>query len=396
MPASYAQREQAYIKHKLLESYLQKLFLIVGSGSKREALEICYVDCFAGPWGDDSEGMETTSIAISLRTLDGCRQELAKQGLRITMRAMFIEKDRKAFGRLKTYLDQSAPAEVQVSCLCGDFVALRQDILTWTGDKAFAFFFVDPMGYTEASVEIVAPLLGRPRSEILINFMYNFLNRTMSNPAFEADMKKLVGQRLDLAGLNSEEREGLILDTYRENLKRCVPKQGGKYVPRSAYVRVMHPTDDRPWYHLVYITSHPKGIIEFMTVSETVDVVQKQVRSSTKGAKREAESGVTDMFPGSEMENFKAGKAGEDDVDRFWLDYLCNGTHRIDQALFADILEQTDWFPTDLQASLKRLMTQGRIRNLDANGNRPKRPLHFEKAGGERLSLLGTAQSCIV
>lgn len=64
VPAIYDGREQAWIKHKLLESYLEKLLLIIGMAARPKGkVEICYVDCFAGPWGDDSEQMEGTSIA---------------------------------------------------------------------------------------------------------------------------------------------------------------------------------------------------------------------------------------------------------------------------------------------------------------------------------------------
>lgn len=53
IPASYENREQALIKHQLLEHYLEKLFMIVGMASRaRRDVEMCYVDCFAGPWGD--------------------------------------------------------------------------------------------------------------------------------------------------------------------------------------------------------------------------------------------------------------------------------------------------------------------------------------------------------
>jgi hypothetical protein len=50
VPDSYDGREQAWIKHQLLESYLDKLLHIIGAASKRnQQVEICYVDCFAGP-----------------------------------------------------------------------------------------------------------------------------------------------------------------------------------------------------------------------------------------------------------------------------------------------------------------------------------------------------------
>ena len=44
VPESYDEREQAFVKHTLLENYLQKLFLILGAGSRGRSIELCYVD----------------------------------------------------------------------------------------------------------------------------------------------------------------------------------------------------------------------------------------------------------------------------------------------------------------------------------------------------------------
>ena len=387
LPDSYDDREQAFVKHTLLKSYLQKLFLIVGASARGGSIEICYVDCFAGPWGDDSESMETTSIAISLQMLEDCRQALARLGTQAKMRALFIEKDRRAFKRLDTYLANFTPTAIEAQCRQGDFVELRDDILQWAGNGAFAFFFIDPKGWKAVGIEILRPLLERPRSEFLINFMYNNVNRTMSISAHEKEMTALVGEHVDLSGKDAEDREHLILSTYRTNLKRCVPMPNAKFPPRTAYVRVLHPVNDRTWYHLVYVTSHPKGIIEFLSISDTVDVVQKQVRATKKEDKREERTKTLDLFRDDQVVDVKAGRASEADVDKFWIDYLEASPQRIDQSRFADILEKTDWFPSDLQASLVRLVKAGTIRNLDADGNRPKKPLHIEGAG-ERLELV--------
>jgi three-Cys-motif partner protein len=110
IPDAYDGHEQSYIKHELLKNYLQKLFLIIGMSAGRGGrIELCYVDCFAGPWGDDSERMEATSIAISLRTLDICRQRLGILGISAKIRALYVEKDRNAFARLSAYLASSTP-----------------------------------------------------------------------------------------------------------------------------------------------------------------------------------------------------------------------------------------------------------------------------------------------
>lgn len=79
--------------------------LIIGMSVKKTGkAEICYVDCFAGPWGSDDEDLDGTSIAFSLKTVAACKAEVAKRGVDARMRALYIEKDKSAFKRLSTFL----------------------------------------------------------------------------------------------------------------------------------------------------------------------------------------------------------------------------------------------------------------------------------------------------
>lgn len=390
IPTAYDGREQAYIKHRLLEAYLQKLFFIVGMGAKTSgSVELCYIDCFAGPWGDPSEGIESTSIAISLRTLEGCRQELGRFGISAKIRALYIEEDAGAFARLKAYLGSNTPSSIASTCIQGDFVNLREEILKWAGQGSFAFFFIDPMGWKQVGVGTLRPLMQRQRSEFLVNFMYNDINRMASMREWQPELTELVGETLDLTGLAPMERERLLLRTYRENLKRNVPNSSVNFRSRSAHVRVLDPSKERPKYHLVYVTSHPKGIIEFLEISDAVDLIQKQVRAEKKDSKRQKKSGTEDMFGASSLVDHDAGHGMPEDVDQFWCNYLHGGPRQIDRSIFADILEERDWFPNDLQASLVRLIKAGKIRNRSADASRRhKRPLHFEVSGGEQLEMV--------
>src|SRR5688572_14593184 len=179
VPEAYQGREQAYIKHELLKAYLEKLFLIIGMSSEKLGIaEICYVDCFAGPWSTENESLNDTSIGVSLRILDKCQKDLSARGVKIRFRALYIEKDDTAFTRLERFLSRQTPVGVDASAQHGDFVALREQILNWCGARAFTFFFIDPTGWKEVSVEALKPLLQRRQSEFLINFMYDFVNRT--------------------------------------------------------------------------------------------------------------------------------------------------------------------------------------------------------------------------
>ena len=109
IPSAYEGREQALVKHALLTSYLEKLVLIIGMSAKKAGrTEICYVDCFAGPWGAPNDDLEGTSISLSLKTLAACKQKLATLGVDATMRALFVERDKGAFDRLSTFLGVGA------------------------------------------------------------------------------------------------------------------------------------------------------------------------------------------------------------------------------------------------------------------------------------------------
>jgi three-Cys-motif partner protein len=388
VPEGYERREQAYIKHQLLEGYLEKLFFILGGAARSGGrIELRYVDCFAGPWSDQSEDLRTTSIAISLRTLDVVRQKLGINGVSPEIHALYIEKDARAFGRLDAYLRDNTPSGIYAEAWNGDFIVQRDELLRWAGRDAFTFFFVDPTGWKGVEVGTLKPLLARPRSEFLINFMYDFINRTVSMAEWQAEMAALLGEAVRVEDMTPRERERTILKTYRSNLKRCITATGPRFAARSAYVRVLDRAKERPKYHLVYVTSHPRGVIEFMTISENIELVQRRVRAELRDAKREDETGTRDMF-GTPVDT-SAGHVSPEDVDDFWIDYLGDKVHQVDDREFANILEDKDWFPSDLQASLVRLISAGRVVNLDAKGRRPRKPLHFEVTGGERLQGIG-------
>jgi len=53
VPEHYHGPEQAYIKHRLLKAYLERLFMIIGQHQSC----IRYVDCFSGPWQEGSENL---------------------------------------------------------------------------------------------------------------------------------------------------------------------------------------------------------------------------------------------------------------------------------------------------------------------------------------------------
>lgn len=388
IPAAYAGREQAYIKHLLLNGYLERLLYIVGwSADILGHEEIIFVDCFAGPWQDDSSDLASTSIAISMNLLSRVQHALKAVNKPVTFRAIYVEKDDKAFARLENFLSSSSPENVKTAAIHGDFTQQIPNILARCPTKSFAFFFIDPKGWLGIKPEILQPLLARPRSEFLINFMYDFVNRAASMDAQRGDIDALFGRRLDLDNLpvDPQQREQLLLENYRAALVELASV--GKANAFSGYVTILDPTVDRTKYHLIYLTRHPKGIIEFMRQSEMLSGVQDAVRAAAKFNKKNRSDATDDLF-GIDATQVQPSLAYMDarlkNLESLWLERLGDQPLAVTETIFADLTCKSNCFPSELQLALKNLIKHNQVKNLDAAiSRRLKNVVNYQK--GEKL-----------
>ncbi len=372
IPEAYRGREQSYVKHVVLERYLMRLLMIVG---QQRANVIGYVDGFAGPWESKTEDMSDTSIGISLRTILDARRDFVDRGWDVpTFKALYIEKDPEAFARLEEYIRQQQevmPPGVMLEAWNGDFLDLRDDIVDWFDPSDFVLFFIDPTGWTEVAVRYLVPLLRRENSEFLINMMYMFLNR------FEDEAREFLGDGVSFPE-EPLEREHFLVRKYRERLVEL--SEDPRY--RSAYVRIKDRKSDRAKFHLVYLTRHHKGIVVFMTESEKAE---RDIQPAVRAQVAVRETGQTQLFsaPG---ETAKTPRPPVTDVQAGWLSRLSTKERAFTEEDLADLLEETDCFPGDVQEALGVLIDDGRVENLDAKRARPKNKVNFRKK--ERLRLL--------
>jgi three-Cys-motif partner protein len=374
IPKDYKGREHSFIKHRLLETYIQRLFMIIGQYESR----IRFVDCFAGPWEAESDNLKDTSIAISINIMKECYESLKKQGKKVQFKALYIEKSREAYKILDSFLDKESTNEVRAESLCGDFFSLRADILKWCGNNDFTFFFIDPKGWKDVvEIDTLRPLLQRRRSEYLINFMFDFILRAHNQAIFEEHMIRIFGEVPNTTGLNPKEREIYLLDLYRSQLKK-IQSYSYSNKPRSAFVKILDPYKDRTKYDLIYLTRHPLGIKVFMEASEKLDLVQKFVRAEVKQERRIEESRQMELFS-SEINIPKGNKTDLPEVKNYWLSKLINEPKRFGYEELADMLEETGWFVSDFQKAFNELINEGKVENLDASRKRPVHAIHFDK-----------------
>lgn len=375
---AYEGREHSVVKHALLKGYLEKLLFIMGMTGIRE---IAYVDCFAGPYKDESSGIESTSIAISLGILKKVRDALASQGKYVSIRAIYVEKKKSSYSRLKGYLDSNCPSGIQAFPIHGDYAEKTDEILRLCGNNSFAFFFVDPLGWTEVGIPRLGKLLNRPKSEFLITFMYDHLNRFVEKTELSQQVNGMLGTLSDedyqnIQSLLPKDREEFIVQKYREQIMAAMGPDGTR---RSrTYSAVVKDKDkERTKYHLVYGTRHYKGIIEFATQSDKAELIQRVVRIQVK---QNAHLNRSLFQPEEEAEHFDDVRVDLDEVKHYWLSQLSDKPVAFDEAKLADMLEETGWLISDFEAAFMALQADGKVENMDTNKKRSKHPIYFDKS----------------
>src|SRR5437867_2606112 len=162
-------------KHRVLRSYLNAWLPIMGFSNDR----IIFIDCFAGP--GVYEGGEEGSPVIALRSLS---EHSAKDRFRAEVIYLFIDNDKRRVAKLTEViapLVDALPEACKVYVEHGDCVEVLGKLLDDLDEKeqrlAPAFVMLDPFGVAYTPMSMVGRLLGKPKVEIYLSFMYEAINR---------------------------------------------------------------------------------------------------------------------------------------------------------------------------------------------------------------------------
>jgi three-Cys-motif partner protein len=291
IPPEYHNREQSYLKHRVLREYLALWGRKIGSLARGGPVTLWYVDCFAGPWQSQNEQLEDTSIHIGLAALEEAGGIWRDNGQNVLLRAVFVEKDKAAFSRLEEFLSER-DGLVRTHAFHGEFGAHASDVARLLGDDP-AFVFVDPTGFKGVAMDFIRPLLAKRMREVLVNVMFNDINR------FKDDRRAFLREQMKaFFGLNEAQlKKGLsepeLLRTYRKNLKeRC-------HLTYAADLAVPHPTKQRTWFRLVIGGKHPDVLRVFRTVeARVIGDEAASVRTGARDRKTEKRTGQLPLLAG--------------------------------------------------------------------------------------------------
>jgi three-Cys-motif partner protein len=289
IPQEYVGREQTWLKHRVLEEYLVAWAHKLGSGGRKTRVKLWYVDCFSGPWKARTAELTDTSIMIGLRALQSARETWAARGIKIDLGAVFIEKDESAYRELERVVAQHARG-LDAHPFHGKFGDHLPQIESLIRNSS-AFLLVDPTGWDGAAMKFIAPLVRQKRRDVMVNVMFDHINRFKDDPRefLRAQMKAFFGLSDDdlQAGLSEED----LMDLYRQRLRTVCD------VPFTADLAVPHPTIERTKFRLVVGGHHPEVLRLFRDVERKVMGEEAAVvRTQAKERERFDREGQLAMF----------------------------------------------------------------------------------------------------
>jgi three-Cys-motif partner protein len=290
----YFGREQTKAKHFILKRYLQALAFKVLHFS-----DLTYVDGFSGPWETRQDDFADSSFMIAIDVLKDAQRSLAGMGKRRRIKCFLCERDPEAYEKLAAAVasHHEPKQNFEIETHGGAFTDAIPRISSFIGNS-FALIFIDPTGWTGYNFDLIQPILTPRKTEVLINYMYDFINRAVSMPdaATVRSFDGILGgpgweDRLD-PDLAAIDRGMAVEKLFRQTLANVGQF---KFVVST---KIYRPTIDRPHFFLTYGTKDEAGLDTFRETEYKALQQQAVDRSAAKVRKRENESGSIDMFGG--------------------------------------------------------------------------------------------------
>lgn len=369
MTDTYQDREQTKAKHFLLRSYLQALAFKILRFS-----DLTYVDGFSGPWKTATENFSDSSFMIALSALRDAQQTVFEQTkIRRKVRCFFSESDSDAFSKLRDAVSvHNRPDRgFEVKTFRGEFESAVSEIQGFVGNS-FALIFIDPTGWTGYSFEKIKPLFAPRNCEVLINFMYAFVNRFIetNDQDIVASLDPILGgpgwqSRLDKALPRSE----AVVRLFRNSLKTA-----GKFEFVVA-TKIDKPAEDRPYFFMAYGTKKYAGLKAFRDTEHKVLRAHAANRVGAKARKQESKSGQKDFLADHEAkvraESVEEIVAADMQSARpAILEMLREVSHLEFSKIAGPLMERYMLRETNVKDLIVELAREGALENTWGGGNR--------------------------
>lgn len=368
----YFGREQTKAKHFILKNYLEELAYKVLTFS-----DVTYVDGFSGPWETKAEGYADSSFMIALTVLKEAQRRVSELGRQPRkVRCFFSEKNAQAFEQLRAAVSGfHAPAEgFEVKVYQGSFEDAVDDIRAFIG-TSFPLIFIDPTGWKGYAFDKIRPLFEYPKCEVIINFMYDFINRAawMDDQEIIASLDPILGGPGWQWRLDPKFARGLAVEKlFRETLRAA---GGFRFVVSTKIDRT---TADRPHFFLAYGTKATPGLKAFREIEYKALRLHTGSRAMAKERQREVQTGARNLFAGHHA------SIEESSIDQIVQEHMALAASDLERSLAAfgalrfslvveQLLQPYMLRETNVKDICVDLARAGKVENTWGGGNRKPR-----------------------
>lgn len=238
--------EQTQIKHKVLESYAK--IWISKLGYRKNTL---FFDCHGGCGAylnDDGNLSFGSSIIVKSIADEINKNRKTKTGI------YYCEIAKKNYDNFLEVLDDCGNPKIMTHNKTFEDVIIDDAVSKYYNNYP-TLFLIDPFGFNFC-INSLSYLMKGQGNEIILNFMFDFINRFLSLPKLETAYTNFFGSDKWKKALNTKEkeREDFLVKIFREKIKE---------VTKAKYVfpyRLCYPNKDQTYYYLFHATNHIDGI----------------------------------------------------------------------------------------------------------------------------------------
>lgn len=332
---------QTKMKHLVLSKYITPWSHKLGKFNPK----ICFVDCHGGSGAYvDEQGIIDWGSAVKVAAIARNINDKYRKNIRI----LVYEKDRKTFENLNSVI---------LFNKCNDLVECRnsefEELLTKQNADKFrsmpSLFFVDPCGYS-IDMNVFRYMLQFPRCEVVFNFMFMYINRSISIESEEEKMNCLFGcdEWKEARNKHNDDRELFLVSLFKRKLKEIT---GVKYV--FPY-RISTYDKDRTYYYLFHMSNHYDGCS-----------IMKQCFASCNNGKVEYLGKRSDIYTLFDLNDFKTSEVADNLYARY------KGLIVSVERLMSESIDDTLFLESDIKKALKILQADGKVEKIMKEVGRP-------------------------
>ena len=248
-------------KHQILRKYWQAWLPIMTRWNKR----VLYIDGFAGP--GEYAGGEPGSPIVALDEAIGHQTTISSEVV-----FLFIEDRKDRFDHLEMLLAEKVfPPNFKHYEFNSKFDQTVTQVLDQVDSArrqlAPTFALIDPFGYSQTPFNVVKRLLSNSKSEALITFVYESIDRFASIPSQSKHLDNLFGTdawQTVLRTHDPNERLSVLYGIYKTQLEQ---EAGAKYVLPFK----VHDSGGKTEYFLFFCTNDLTGLSRMKTAMYSVD-----------------------------------------------------------------------------------------------------------------------------